>query len=155
VTPGLWDWIVEIYSRPGVEPACLTLQDEHGQSTPYLLWTVWAGARGGLARERCLVAVAIARPWERAVTHPLRAARRGLKPAFASIDDPARRALRIRIKADELEAERLLLQALEPLAEPADAPPLAAEAALRLAAEAWGPPPTPALDRLATALTGT
>ena len=150
----LWDWIVEIYGRPGVEPACLALQDEHGQSTPYLLWAVWAGGRGGLVHERCLTAAAIAWPWERAVTHPLRAARLGLKPAFASIDDPARRALRARIKADELEAERLLLQALEPLAEPADTPQLSAGPALRLAAEAWGPPPTPALDRLATALIG-
>ena len=72
----LWNWAERAYDAPGVRPACLSLQDEHGQSVCLLLWAGWAATGGrwpdaaGLAE-----AAALARAWERDVT--ARCARRG------------------------------------------------------------------------------
>jgi len=109
----LWDWAAAAYARPGVAPACLVLQDEHGQNVPLLLAALWA-AREGRALD-LKSAVWLTRDWETAVVSPLRAARRALKLPAPAFDDPSREALRSRVKSVELDAERLLLEALEGL----------------------------------------
>ncbi|HUO22158.1 MAG TPA: TIGR02444 family protein [Caulobacteraceae bacterium] len=149
----LWDWAAEVYGREGVAPACLGLQDHHGQSVPFLLWALWAGQAGRWPGDAALNrAAALARAWEQAATGPLRQARRAIKPSIADIDDAARESVRTQIKAVELACERALLQALESLA-PATGEARAPAEALARAAAAWGRPLAPeALAALAAKL---
>jgi len=76
---------------------------------------------------------------------------RVLKAPRRPFDDGAREGLREDVKAAELRAERVLMEALESLSGPAEA--VDVPAALRRAAMAWsGAAPAAALDRLAKAL---
>jgi uncharacterized protein (TIGR02444 family) len=142
----IWAWAQAAYARPGAREACLALQDQHGQNVCLLLWAAWSGAPvEALAR-----GVALARAWEQAVVSPLRQVRRELKAQAGPIDAAGRERLREDIKAAELEAERLLLEALARLAGAGSGAP---EAALRAAAAAWGRKlPDAALAALARAL---
>ncbi len=131
-----WDWAVAVYARPGVAEACLELQDTYGQNVPLLLWAAWRG--GDVA-----AAVAMARQWEGEIAAPLRGVRRRLKGRSDA------EALRERVKAVELEAERTLMAALE-----AVAGRVPDEGALATAAAAWGvAAPVETLDRLRAAIT--
>jgi uncharacterized protein (TIGR02444 family) len=147
VSGTLWDWTLSVYARPGVPEATLALQDEHGISTALLLWAVWADPDPETLANGVQTTVA----WDETVLWPLRNVRRTLKSPRAPFDDVAREGLREDVKAAELRAERVLMEALESLAGPAETvdPP----AALRRAAMAWsGAAPAAALDRLAKAL---
>jgi uncharacterized protein (TIGR02444 family) len=152
---GLWDWVLEAYARPGVAAACLALQDAHGQNVPLLLAAAWAGAQArSLDLDR---AIALTRAWEADVVAPLRSARRGLKTSRSPIAESSRETLRTTVKAVELEAERLLLAALESLSWPGEA--REGEAALAAAARAWtgpnfSPPPANEIAALGAALLG-
>ena len=146
----LWDWAVAAYARPGVADACLELQDAHGQNVPLLLFAAWTAAEGLHADlDR---AAALARTWETTAGANLRAARRNLKPPLDGFDSDAQGRLRAAVKAAELDGERLLLAALERLADQT-APPSPVLAALQTAAEAHGAAlPQAVLVRLAAAL---
>ena len=128
----LWDWSLKAYVREGVADACLTLQDDHGQNTSLLLWAVWAETSDPQQLAR---AADIARRWERLALAPLRAMRRTLKPALAGVSDASREGLREDVKAAELRAERVLLEALEDLGGDRGGAP--ALAALMAASTAW------------------
>ena len=79
--------------------------------------------------------------------------RRILKAPIPDIDDGPREAVRNRIKALELEAERHLLEALDALAPAPVGPPRPAIDALVATARVWtNVTPRPALIRLADAL---
>ena len=144
----LWDWAVAAYGRPGVERACLALQDSHGQNVSYLLWAAWARTTDPALLAR---AAGIARHWEDMTLEPLRAARRALKTEFPAVPDAAREGLRADVKAAELRAERLLLESLEALTPAQGGAP--APQALRAASAAWGKAaPDKALAALASAL---
>ena len=108
----LWDWTLSAYDKPGVPQACLSLQDDHGQNTSFLLWAVWTG---GADPTSLSLGAEIARDWETRVLGPIREVRRLLKANFPHIDDEAREKLRTDIKAAELRAERLLMESLETL----------------------------------------
>ena len=144
----LWDWTLKAYGQAGVPEACLTLQDAHGQNTSLLLWAVWAEA----ADPALLASAAdVARRWEALALTPVRAVRRALKPAFDGVKDSAREALRQDVKAVELRAERVLMEALEAMT--GDHGGAHALAALEAASQAWGQPAPPAaLAALAAAL---
>ena len=131
-----WDWAVAAYARPGVAEACLDLQDTHDQNVPLLLWAIW---RGG----DVTAAVATARSWEDEVVAPLRGVRRRLRGRTGA------EALRARVKAAELDAERRLMAELESLADE-----IAEPDALAHAAAAWGvAPPLDILDHLRAIIT--
>ena len=131
-----WDWAVVAYAKPGVAEVCLDLQDAHGQNVPLLLWALW---RGG----DVTAAVTMARSWEDDVVGPLRGVRRRLKGRAGA------EALRDRVKAVELEAEHVLMSALEALAGPD-----ADDDALAAVALAWtGALPREILDHLRTIIT--
>ena len=151
--PGLWDWARRAYATPGVEARCLALQDRSGQSVCLLLWADWAAVSGRAPTPKALAeAVELARTWESEVTGPLRTARRGLKtvPGLAA---NARTARRAQVQAAELDAERSLLTALEPLADGGGDKNLHPVAAMSAACRAWGKPaPAQALVALAAAL---
>ena len=152
----LWDYATSTYARPGVEAACLALQDEHGQCVPFLLWRLWALAEGRPVDEALLSQAAeTAMVWDEAATTPLRAIRRKLKQRFPPVSDTARAALREELKASELRAERLLLDTLEALT-PGPAPSHAGDERVQVLAQAsaaWQAPLTAAdLEPLAEAV---
>ncbi|MFI8746124.1 TIGR02444 family protein [Pseudomonas sp. NPDC077186] len=111
----LWNFAVRLYARPGVEDACLQLQ-EGGGDVCLLLAGAWLQRRGVPCREPYLKALqALAEPWQREVVAPLRQLRRDWRTTAAA--DAELATLRERIKTLELEAERLLLQRIETLAQ--------------------------------------
>jgi uncharacterized protein (TIGR02444 family) len=110
----LWEFALALYARPGVEAACLTLQDEAGVDVCELLWRCWLlthGAVPGEAAEAGLVAI---HRWQAEVTVPLRQLRRRLKPEASA--RPGVAELRETLKRAELLAERETLGRLECLA---------------------------------------
>ncbi len=134
----LWERASRAYESAEVERLCLALQDDHGQCVCYLLWAIWAGEQGravtaGLAGQ----AAALALDWEASVLKPLRAVRRRLKSAVAGISDSAREDARERLKAEEIAAERLLLDALEAMTPAAGRQSGDLAASLRIAQAAW------------------
>jgi uncharacterized protein (TIGR02444 family) len=146
--PGLWDWTLAAYGQDGVPDACLALQDRHGQMTSFLLWAVWAETDDTALLAR---AADIARRWDALALTPIRDVRRALKPAFDGVDDGPREGLREDVKAAELRAERVLMEALEAITPGQGGAP--ALAALEAASRAWGvPAPDDALAELAAAL---
>ncbi len=147
----LWDFAVATYRRPGVEEACLALQDDHRQCVPLLLWRLWVLDRVIDATD-LRRAVDVARKWETAVVAPLRSVRRGLRESFPAVADDARLALREKLKAAELLAERVLLESLERLTIAGGSAHADAIAALAELVDAWGgDAPAPLLARLAAA----
>ncbi|MGR4862434.1 TIGR02444 family protein [Caulobacter sp. LARHSG274] len=147
----LWPWALEVYARPAVAQACLSLQDGHGQNVPYLLWAAWRASEGRGADARA--AAQLVRRWDAEVGAPLRSVRRAIKPAWPGIDDAAREIFRDAVKAVELDGEKLLMESLEALSgDPG--PPLDLFETLLEAARASGDPPRDAaLRALAEALT--
>jgi uncharacterized protein (TIGR02444 family) len=109
-----WRFSLSFYSLPGVEEMLLALQDREGHDINLVLCALWLGWSGrGRLDERDLAAAARAAAAIReGVTAPLRALRRRLK----SDPDPAIQALRERVKALELEAERIAQSRLAALA---------------------------------------
>ncbi len=144
---GLWDWALDAYARPGAADACLALQDEHRQNVPLLLWVIWAGEHGGLDASALQQGAGLARAWQAALIGPVRELRRRLKAPVAEVAESDRGAIRAQVKTTELDAERRLLVALEPLVAPSppDAAPGATPADRLLAqvSEAYGAPLPP------------
>ncbi|SDI91242.1 TIGR02444 family protein [Pseudomonas flavescens] len=118
----LWTFATTLYARPGVEAACLELQDA-GADVCLLLAGLWLDSRDvahGDEREARLRA--LAGTWQRQVVVPLRSLRQGWRDAAA--DDAALATLRQRLKQLELDAERTQLERLQELSSawPADGP---------------------------------
>ena len=140
-----WDWALLAYDRPGVAQACLALQDDHAQCTPYLLWAAWAAQAGrGLDEAALRRGQALALDWDAGVLQPVRSVRRLLKPPFAGVEVGAKDALREQIKAAELACERTLMEALEAIAPAKNQPVLTVQAQLEAASRLWSPAATPA-----------
>ena len=107
----LWNYCLNLYARPGVEQACLHLQDQ-GLDVCVVLCAAWLEARGVACDEVRLGQLkACAGPWQHEVVQPLRRLRTHWREAAAH--DDALAALRIRVKALELEAEGTVLRRLE------------------------------------------
>ena len=139
-----WDWAVHAYARPGAAEACLELQDAHGQNVPLLLWTLWRSRAGAPPDDPTLAAGArAARAWEGAAVAPLRTLRRDLKAEHAGVGAQDREAVRSKVKAVELEAERRLMAALEALGDCGGADGGGEAALLARASAAWGAPLPP------------
>lgn len=149
-----WDWAVKAYGRPGVAEACLSLQDFHEQNIPLLLWSAWAAVEGRRPDEETIEAACdAARAYDRVITTPLRAMRRTLKAPVPDIDDEARQALRVQVKALELDAERRLMVELEALAPAPSGGPRPVLDGLVSTARLWDRvTPRPALSTLAERL---
>ena len=150
----LWDWALAAYAVEGVSDACLSLQDQDEQNVCLLLWAGWNAATGRRPDEEAIEAACdTARAWETTTLAPLRAVRRTLKLPVPDMDDAAREAVRGRIKAVELEAERRLLLALEALSPAPSGAPRPTLDALVETARVWSRiVPRPGLIRLAERL---
>lgn len=149
-----WEWAVAAYGRPGVADICLSLQDDHGQCVPLLLWAAWRAQTGhGVDSDAAQAASVLSRQWSNEVITPLRTVRRRLKTPLDPDDEAVRLPLREKIKAVELDAEKALMSQLSIVSEKPYLKQGIAEA-LGVVVQAW-PEPVPArrLAGLAEALT--
>jgi len=127
-SPTLRDWAFAAYERPGVQEACLELQDRHEMDVVALLWCVWVGEHHGSVEAEVMGRVVgeIA-GWQAEVVAPLRAVRRRLKQAdaaalsgggesavaAATVTPDTKDCLRSQVADAELSAEVIQLDRLE------------------------------------------
>jgi uncharacterized protein (TIGR02444 family) len=104
-----WAFALEIYARPGVADACLTLQNDAGVDVMLLLVVTFAAVKHRifLTAAEILELDAACRPWREQIVWPLRAIRSCLKTGPAPAPNSETEEFRSRIKAAELAAERL------------------------------------------------
>lgn len=155
-----WRFSLSVYGQEGVPELCISLQDDHGADVNVLLYLLFRAVSGDafdtadIARLDAGIA-----PWREEVVRPLRAVRRALKtPALAGIADDDD-ALRQRIKAVELEAERRQQFALARIGAAIPARALPSSEAAGASWLAYGRHlradlPAPALARLKAAMDG-
>jgi uncharacterized protein (TIGR02444 family) len=108
-----WRFSLQLYRQPGVAAACIELQEAAGADVNLLLFLLWHAARQRRlsAAEVELLEQKIA-AWRNLTVIPLRAIRRALKSPPGLVEAGTAEAFRTRIKAVELEAERLQQEAM-------------------------------------------
>jgi uncharacterized protein (TIGR02444 family) len=136
-----WRFSLRFYRQPAVADACIALQEEAGVDVNLLLFLLWHATH-----KRALAAAEVAAleqrigAWRDMTVVPLRALRRALKSPPALVAPATIELFRTRIKAAELEAERLQQEAMYELARTSllghDAPSLADAARANVAAYA-------------------
>lgn len=108
-----WRFSLQFYRQPGVADACIALQDGSGVDVNLLLFVLWQASC-----ERLLSADEVeklddqARGWRDLTVIPLRELRRKLKGAPTLVEPGRQEAFRNKVKAVELDAERLQQEAL-------------------------------------------
>ena len=105
-----WNFSLTHYAEPGVEDACLALQNRFGLDVNVLLFCVWFGTiRGEIPEALFHDVLTFSRAWSANVTAPLRQARTWIKQNRENPGPPAQdlETLRVNIKALELEAEKI------------------------------------------------
>jgi uncharacterized protein (TIGR02444 family) len=112
-----WRFSLRLYRAPGVGDACIVLQEETGVDVNLLLFLLWqAKERRALTAADVKVLDGTIGGWRNTAVIPLRNVRRALKSAPGLVDPNTVEAFRTRIKAVELEAERLQQEAMYALA---------------------------------------
>lgn len=156
-----WRFSLNFYRQAGVAEACIALQDDCGVDVNLMLFLLWLAAGG---RQLSMQAVKVlddaVRGWRALTIIPIRDIRRALKGAPTFVEAGKQEAFRTRVKALELEAERLQQEALYgrsrslPRSNGAP-PPAAARANLAAYEELLGTRlPEAAVDRLLRAFAG-
>ncbi len=108
-----WRFSLKFYRQPGVAEACIALQDDCGVDVNLMLFLLWLAASGRqLSVEQIKELDEAVRSWRELTIIPIREARRKLKGAPTLVEADKQEALRTKIKAIELEAERLQQEAL-------------------------------------------
>jgi uncharacterized protein (TIGR02444 family) len=112
-----WRFSLRLYRAPGAGDACIALQEEAGVDVNLLLFLLWE------ATERRVLTAADVKAldetiggWRDTAVIPLRNVRRALKSSPGLVAPNTAEAFRTRIKAVELEAERLQQEAMYALA---------------------------------------
>jgi uncharacterized protein (TIGR02444 family) len=114
-----WRFSLRFYRQPAVADVCIALQEQAGVDVNLLLFLLWHATY-----KRALSAAEVAElegrigPWRDATVIPLRAVRRALKSPPALVAPATAELFRTKIKAVELEAERLQQEAMYELARP-------------------------------------
>ena len=157
-----WRFSLGFYRRPQVADACIALQEEAGVDVNLLLFLLWHATL-----KRALSAAEVADlerrvgAWRDMTVIPLRTLRRALKSPSALVAPAAAELFRTKIKAIELEAERLQQEAMYELARAAPLGRAAPsqEAAARANVAAYericrAPFQKPAIETLLAALAG-
>jgi uncharacterized protein (TIGR02444 family) len=155
-----WRFSLRFYRQPAVADACIRLQEEAGVDVNLLLFLLWHATR-----KRALSAAEVAEleqrigAWRDMTVIPLRAVRRALKSPPGLVAPATAELFRTKIKAVELEAERLQQEAMYELARATpsgrDVPSLDAAARGNIAAYepiAHKPFPKDAIETLLAAL---
>ncbi|MEE8235450.1 MAG: TIGR02444 family protein [Gammaproteobacteria bacterium] len=115
-----WTFSLDVYARPGIADACLSLQDRHGCDVNIVLFCCWAASTGAgrLDDQTIADAVASVAEWQTEVIKPVRAVRRRLEAEFTHVDPKMASELKIEIGAAELHAESVEQNVLEKLIAP-------------------------------------
>jgi len=158
-TNPFWTFSLGYYRGAGVSEACLELQDNCGVDVNVVLFLLWQAAqKRKVADDDVKVLADKVRPWQIEVIGPIRALRRKLKTDAPLLDKGLAELFRTKIKAIELESERLQQDAMAALAtglttETAASAEAAARASIAAYASALGRPLTmSAVDTLIAAL---
>ena len=159
-TNPFWTFSLGYYRGAGVSEACLELQDNCGVDVNVVLFLLWQASQKRRVADAAVKALADkVRPWQVEVIGPIRALRRKLKTDAPLLDKGSAELFRTRIKAIELESERLQQDAMAALAaglatESAPSAEAAARASIAAYASALGRRPftAAAVDTLIAAL---
>jgi uncharacterized protein (TIGR02444 family) len=153
-----WRFSLSFYRQAGVAEACIALQDDCGVDVNLMLFLLWLAANGRqVSLENIKELDQAVRSWRDLTIIPVREVRRKLKAAPTLVEAGKQEALRTKIKAIELEAERLQQEALYARSRSAPRgsearPPAAARANLDAYERVLGARfPNRALDRLVSA----
>ena len=112
-----WRFSVKFYAVPGVAPACIELQDRAGVDVNVLFFLLWnATEHRALSQAEVADIERKIGAWRETAVVPLRNVRRALKTPPPVMKPDEAEGFRTRIKAVELEAERLQQEALYALA---------------------------------------
>lgn len=113
-----WQFSVKFYAVPGVAEACIALQDQAKVDVNILFYLLWNASQGRAFNAADVTEIERAiGPWREITVVPIRNVRRALKSPPPVMEPAAAEDLRTRIKAVELEAERLQQEALYGLAQ--------------------------------------
>jgi uncharacterized protein (TIGR02444 family) len=108
-----WRFSLRFYRLPGVADACIALQEEAGVDVNLLLYLLWqASQRRRLSTADVAAIEARIAPWREATVIRLREVRRALRSPPDLVAPATAEAFRNRVKAVELEAERLQQEAM-------------------------------------------
>ena len=158
-TSPFWTFSLGYYRGAGVSEACLELQDNCGVDVNVVLFLLWlATQRRSVPADQVKTISDKVRPWQIDVIGPIRALRRMLKTDAPLLDKGSAELFRTKIKAIELESEKLQQQAMYAMAasleaETAPSSEAAARASVAAYESALGRPFTAAaVDTLIAAL---
>ena len=113
-----WQFSIKFYAVPGVAQACIDLQDKAQVDVNVLFYLLWNAAEGRAFNAADITEIErMIDPWRQMTVIPIRDIRRALKSPPPVMAPDAAESLRTRIKAVELEAERLQQEALYGLAQ--------------------------------------
>jgi uncharacterized protein (TIGR02444 family) len=108
-----WRFSLNFYRQPGVSDACIALQDDCGVDVNLLLFLFWLASDGQMVAPSEVKRLDDkVRDWRNLTIIPIRDTRRKLKGAATLVEAGKQEALRNKVKAVELEAERLQQEAL-------------------------------------------
>src|SRR5580698_6243306 len=112
ITP-FWRFSLHFYKQTGVSDACIALQDDCGVDVNLLLFLFWLASDGRLlAADEIKRLDERVRSWRELTIIPIRDTRRKLKGAATLLEPGKQEAFRNKVKAVELDAERLQQEAL-------------------------------------------
>ena len=107
-SPSFWTFSLQTFAKPSVAQTCLDLQDRLGIDVNVLLFMLWCAHYGRrLSAQNIGNIVDLVNNWQADVVHPLRLVRNALKYPAPNWPSQGTESLRERVKAAELEAERL------------------------------------------------
>jgi uncharacterized protein (TIGR02444 family) len=112
-TTPFWRFSLNFYRQAGVSDACIALQDDCGVDVNLLLYLFWLASDGRqLTAEEVANLDGKVRSWRELTIIPIRDTRRKLKGAATLVEPSRQEAFRNKVKAIELDAERLQQEAL-------------------------------------------
>jgi uncharacterized protein (TIGR02444 family) len=113
-----WQFSIKFYAVPGVADACIALQDQAKVDVNILFYLLWNATQGRAFNAADVTEIERSLgPWREIAVVPIRNVRRALKSPPPAMPPEAAESLRTRIKAVELEAERLQQEALYTLSQ--------------------------------------